>query len=82
MLESVTIVVFLVLVSGLELPLTAIVLGAAYGVARPFYFMRNRAYGFVPGALATFGLMGTSLYSVHEFYRLSTGASVPHHPLK
>ena len=76
MLESVTIVAFLVLVSGLELPLTAMALGVVYGVFRPLYFMKNRAYGFLPGALATFGLMGTSLYSVHEFYRLSTAGSL------
>ena len=67
MLESVTIVCFLILVSGLSMPFTSVVLGSIYGVFRPLYFMQNRAFGFLPGVLALCGLIGTSLYTVHEF---------------
>ena len=67
MLESVTIVCFLILVSGLSMPFTSVVLGSIYGVFRPLYFMENRAFGFIPGFLASWGLVGTSLYTVHEF---------------
>ena len=65
-LETVTIVTFLTLVTGLYMPWTAIVLGGTYGAFRPFYFLNNRLIGFVPGVLCTFGLFFTSLYSTYS----------------
>ena len=61
--ETVAIVTFLVLVTGIELPWVAIALGGTYGAFRPLFFMKNRLVGFVPGVLCMFGLFGTSLYT-------------------
>ena len=65
MLETVTIVVFLVLVTGLEFPMTACALGSIYGLFRPLYFMQNRLFGFVPGVVCLFALSGTSMYTCY-----------------
>ena len=62
-LETVTIVCFLVLVTGIEMPWTAITLGSIYGAFRPLFFLKNRLFGFIPGVLCTFMLFGTSLYT-------------------
>ena len=62
-LETVSIVCFLVLVTGIELPWTAITLGSIYGAFRPLYFLNNRLIGFVPGVLCIFCLFATSLYT-------------------
>ena len=62
-LETVTIVCFLILVTGVELPEVAIALGGIYGLFRPLFFLKNRLIGFIPGVLCTFGLFGTALYT-------------------
>ena len=67
-IETVTIVTFLVLVTGIELPWTAITLGGIYGAFRPLFFMKNRLVGFIPGVLCLFGLFGTSLYTCYQAY--------------
>ena len=67
-LETVTIVCFLVLVTGLVMPWAAMILGGIYGAFRPLFFLRNRLVGFIPGVLCLFSLFGTSLYSCYKFY--------------
>ena len=62
-LEQITIVVFCILVTGLVLPKTAILLGALYGLTRPFYFYKRA--GFLPGILSIFALFLSSLYSTY-----------------
>ncbi len=47
-LESVTIVTFVILVSGLEFPRAAVILGSLYALFRPLYFLQNRFIGFLP----------------------------------
>ena len=67
-LETVTIVTFLTLVTGLELPWTACALGGIYGAFRPLFFLKNRLIGFIPGVLCLFSLFFTSLYSCYQAY--------------
>ena len=68
-IESVTIVCFLVLVTGIYMPWTAIALGSIYGAFRPLFFLKNRLFGFIPGVFCMFTLFGTSLYTCYEAYR-------------
>ena len=67
-LETVTIVCFLTLITGMELPWLAIGLCGTYGLFRPLFFMKNRLVGFVPGVLCTFGLFFASLYTCFVAY--------------
>ena len=63
-----TVVCFMILVTGLEFPFLAMTLGSVYGAFRPLYFMKNRLVGFVPGVLCLFGLMISSIYTCYLFY--------------